>query len=86
MHLTINNEVVAFVDGKKIKGKIQFIFPGEIYDVQLELENPDQDGHRITRISRFDIVPTTQEVQPKKQELYDIRVSDKTTGQLGFFV
>jgi hypothetical protein len=32
------------------------VFPGELYPIQVTLDEPDGDGHRIKRVSIYDIV------------------------------
>jgi hypothetical protein len=32
------------------------VFPGELYPIQVALDEPDGDGHRIKRVSIYDIV------------------------------
>jgi hypothetical protein len=32
------------------------VFPGELYPIQITLDKPDGDGHRIKRVSIYDIV------------------------------
>jgi hypothetical protein len=32
------------------------VFPGELFPIQVTLDEPDGDGHRIKRVSIYDIV------------------------------
>lgn len=40
---------------------ILYIAPGEMYPVQVEMDEPDGDGHKIMRISWIEVATETQE-------------------------
>jgi|GEM_PF-4684968 len=45
-------------------GTILYIAKGEFYPVQVEMDEPDEDGHKIQRITWVEIVKQSEEVKP----------------------
>ncbi|UOE57995.1 hypothetical protein [Cytobacillus oceanisediminis] len=48
------------------KGTVQFVFLNEFFPVQLELDEPDSDGHHVYRVGLGDIGEITEEGQKEK--------------------
>lgn len=57
------------VKSKSFKGMatILYIAPGEFYPVQVEMDQPDEDGHKIQRITWVEIIKQSEEVKPSSK-------------------
>jgi hypothetical protein len=36
-------------------------FPNELFPIQVELDEPDDDGHSLKRVGKADIIPNKEE-------------------------
>lgn len=72
----VKDRVYVQTDGFKGYATVLDVFPGEIYPVQIELEQPDENGHSVHRIRFNEIIRGKEE----KPERYISRVSRKRNG------
>lgn len=59
-----------FVETPAFEGMatINYISPGEIFPIQIELDNPDQHGHKIKRVSEQEIKDQSTQVTNTEDE------------------
>lgn len=94
--MVITIEVIAgdriFVEDFNFKGwaTVEHIFPSEIFSIQIKLDEGDQDGHKMKRVSMYEVKRKQEQnksvyIDPDKEYLAEIRIKYKgysfATGQ-----